>query len=228
MPKRREERPGISEKKPVLNVGRYGVCFAENEEKSPWEPLHVEMGFDKNTSTVTVVGEGGRFEMGDMGRNSGVFAVDLRRFAEMLNRKNVPYSNQVVENAVTIIVFTPGQAKIYSDNGWTKADLKNYLFENCKSTPPSEWYTDYPEDIREDIMKTTFIHTPIWKRRDLNTPLTLFPNPESIMIVVAGGDAPRTTFNMASHHGCDPSVTKPITLLDGTPAKSVHDFKRKK
>ncbi len=26
--------------------GRYSFCVGENEEESPWEPLHVERGFD--------------------------------------------------------------------------------------------------------------------------------------------------------------------------------------
>jgi hypothetical protein len=29
------------------------MCFAEWEERSPWAPLHVERGFDKNDSVVT-------------------------------------------------------------------------------------------------------------------------------------------------------------------------------
>lgn len=30
------------------------VTFAENEERSPWEPLHVQKGFDASTSTVSI------------------------------------------------------------------------------------------------------------------------------------------------------------------------------
>jgi hypothetical protein len=31
------------------------MCFAEWEERSPWEPLHVERGFKKEDSTVTLL-----------------------------------------------------------------------------------------------------------------------------------------------------------------------------
>jgi len=36
--------------------GRFGVglCFSEAEDQSPWEPLHIERGFDPKSSTVTV------------------------------------------------------------------------------------------------------------------------------------------------------------------------------
>ncbi len=33
---------------------KYACCFAENEEDSPWEPLHVERGFPRDASTVTL------------------------------------------------------------------------------------------------------------------------------------------------------------------------------
>ncbi len=35
------------------------MCFGENQEKSPWEPYHVEMGFKPDQSTVTVFGING-------------------------------------------------------------------------------------------------------------------------------------------------------------------------
>lgn len=30
------------------------ICFAENQERSPWEPFHVQKGFDKDESTVSI------------------------------------------------------------------------------------------------------------------------------------------------------------------------------
>src|SRR5204863_5132961 len=32
----------------------YSACFAENEERSPWEPLHVQKGFKPADSAVSV------------------------------------------------------------------------------------------------------------------------------------------------------------------------------
>ena len=39
--------------------GKYSLCIAENEEESPWEPLHVEGGFGADSDTVTVWGARG-------------------------------------------------------------------------------------------------------------------------------------------------------------------------
>ena len=34
--------------------GKYTMCFAENNEANPWEPLHVDLGYPAEVSTVTV------------------------------------------------------------------------------------------------------------------------------------------------------------------------------
>ena len=34
------------------NPFAYSLCFAENEEKSPWQPLHVQKGFKPSDSTA--------------------------------------------------------------------------------------------------------------------------------------------------------------------------------
>ena len=38
--------------------GKYTMCFAEAAERCPWEPLHVEMGYPAEASTVTVAAVG--------------------------------------------------------------------------------------------------------------------------------------------------------------------------
>jgi hypothetical protein len=36
------------------NTYAYSACFAENEERSPWTPFHVQHGFDAETSTISL------------------------------------------------------------------------------------------------------------------------------------------------------------------------------
>ena len=38
-------RPGEIERSTLGAIGKFTTCFAEREERSPWEPLHVERGF---------------------------------------------------------------------------------------------------------------------------------------------------------------------------------------
>ena len=55
--------PGEMDRATQGQPGKYTFCCAENEEASPWEPLHVERGFARGASTVTVVGAEGTLNM---------------------------------------------------------------------------------------------------------------------------------------------------------------------
>ena len=49
-------RPGGVDRSTLGNPMKFTMCFAEWEEGSPWEPLHVERGFKREDSVVTVFG----------------------------------------------------------------------------------------------------------------------------------------------------------------------------
>ena len=51
--------PGEMDRASQGQPGKYAFCCAENESASPWEPLHVERGYDREQSTVTVVAAAG-------------------------------------------------------------------------------------------------------------------------------------------------------------------------
>jgi hypothetical protein len=53
-------RPGISDMAVMGSPAKFTFCAAENEEESPWEPLHVSRGYAADQSTVTLLAvEGG-------------------------------------------------------------------------------------------------------------------------------------------------------------------------
>ena len=47
-------KPGETERSTLGNPMKLTMCFAEWEERNPWSPLHVERGFSKDESVVTV------------------------------------------------------------------------------------------------------------------------------------------------------------------------------
>jgi hypothetical protein len=47
-------RPGFLDRATLGTPGKYSFCFAENESRHPWEPLHVERGYRPEQSAVTV------------------------------------------------------------------------------------------------------------------------------------------------------------------------------
>lgn len=46
-------RPGGTDRSTLASPMKFTMCFAEWEEGSPWEPLHVERGFQREDSVVT-------------------------------------------------------------------------------------------------------------------------------------------------------------------------------
>src|SRR4030095_12159551 len=46
--------PGVLDKSTQGHPGKYSFRIGENEEASPWPPFHVDRGFTRDTSTVTV------------------------------------------------------------------------------------------------------------------------------------------------------------------------------
>ena len=109
-----------------------------------------------------------------------------------------------------------------------KDDIRKYLYETCKYPPEEDWYPGYPPEERKDIIQNAYSRLPPWMRNLEQVPA--IPNGgKDVYIVVAGGEVIRG-FGAAAigDHGFDPVVTKPVALADGTPAKSVKDFKHHK
>jgi hypothetical protein len=63
--------PGVMDMDTIGTPRKFSMCVAENEENSPWEPWHVEHGFQREQSTVTVFITGGDKDIGDQGNNTG-------------------------------------------------------------------------------------------------------------------------------------------------------------
>jgi hypothetical protein len=213
--------PGESEKKPMWNLGRYGICIRENEEESPWEPLHVEKGFDRDTSTVTVYSETGLFHGHRM--QAGLGRGEPREIALAKNLVAILHSPPAYHEDASFYFIGPNGAKYYADKGWSKRDVQNFFYEHCRSNP-KEWFTEEIEK-RDDVRgkRTYFAYAPKWWWEAESVPL--LPSPDHLWIVVTGGGG--YVWMPSSHHGQQPTVMKPITFADGTPVKSVYDFKRK-
>ncbi|MFH0748992.1 MAG: hypothetical protein V1915_03640 [Candidatus Bathyarchaeota archaeon] len=215
--------PGVSEKKPLWNLGRYGICIKEDEDNSPWEPLHVEKGFQKETSTVTVFDEVSLGRGGQVGGGTGYFELDMTHSAQNLTRQYGVQRAIVPPGEASLCICSAAVAKNFIEKGWKKQDVKDFYYENVRSNP-QDWHADYPPELREDLMRLAFSMSPPWMKMSKSVPL--FRSPDDIWIVVAG--ALGGTWSIHEHHGGHPGLIKQITLADGTPAKSVKDFKRTK
>jgi hypothetical protein len=115
-------RPGEIDRSTLGQPGKYTFCFAEDEAGSPWEPLHVERGFAKSASTVTLfAAEGPRGIIDQLSRTPESLA---RSFAACLRATTHP---KLVLAFDAMRVVSPEHARVFRDAGWTKARLHEEL-----------------------------------------------------------------------------------------------------
>jgi hypothetical protein len=111
-------RPGEIDRATLGQPGKYTFCFAEDEAGSPWEPMHVERGFPKSTSTVTLfAGEGPRGIMDQLSRTPESLA---RSFAACLRTTTHPKLAVAFD---AMIVVSPEHGRVFREAGWSKARL---------------------------------------------------------------------------------------------------------
>jgi hypothetical protein len=106
--------------------GKYSLCCAENEADSPWEPLHVERGFDKNDSTVTIVGAAGTVNFNSHAKD----AADLLKV--IADSICFPTSNDYYFGGEPWLLLGPEHAHILAREGMSKRDVKVKLWESSK------------------------------------------------------------------------------------------------
>lgn len=104
---------------------KYSFCIAENEEESPWEPLHVEKGLPVDASAVTVY----------MARNTlHVENRDTQDPEQVLLTiaDAMSYAGSVMSRggSTTAVVMGPEHAQLVAGAGWSKADVKRFLWEH--------------------------------------------------------------------------------------------------
>ncbi|OGN96210.1 MAG: hypothetical protein A2Y89_01535 [Chloroflexi bacterium RBG_13_51_18] len=124
------------------NPGKYTWVAAENEENSPWEPLHVERGFKKEDSTVSLMFPQSFQQMMPFGTDDkGILATIVGSV--------VP-----ARQGFFAVLLTPNNAKSIADGGWSKKAVKEYIIKNA--IVPDDYYsrlgmkTDKPFD-RGDV-----------------------------------------------------------------------------
>ncbi|MCS7050283.1 MAG: hypothetical protein NZL87_01570 [Thermomicrobium sp.] len=106
--------------------GKFSLCIAENEEESPWDPLHVERGFDRDTSTVTVGFVRGTMQVEQ--RDSKDPAVILETIADSMAYAGTYFPTP--RGHAGIVVMGPEHAQLIAEAGWSKARAREYLWEH--------------------------------------------------------------------------------------------------
>jgi hypothetical protein len=153
--------------------GRHGFCIAENEQDSPWEPLHVDLGYPRDHSVVSVVGVTGTDNVHDL----SVEAEGLLR--TLCSHVATAGMHNVHVGGGPLLVLGPEHAALLAEGGMSKDDVKMHLYQHAR-VPLAEFSPENMRMIRQ--------RRPASAIGDEGSPgVTIADEPAAISIIVAGG-----------------------------------------
>ncbi len=118
-------RPHLLDQATQGTLAKYSACIAENEEESPWPPLHTETGLDPSDSAVTsmVIRSCLHIEARHT-TDPDQLALDI---ADTLARTG----SLVHRTTSACVVLGPEHAAVFGRAGWSKPDLQRALYDQA-------------------------------------------------------------------------------------------------
>ncbi len=179
-------RPGEVDMSTLGQPGKLGACIAENEELSCWEPLHVERGFDRDQSAVTVfAAEAPRAIRDQLSRRAPSLGASMGYSLEAIAHVKLHGMDEA------LLVVSPEHVRTFERDGYTKDDLRARIQE----VTARKLRDVLPDD---ECQKGTGVRAlpKDWLGPDgrptaeaLDRPFPKFASADHILIAVAGGTA---------------------------------------
>jgi hypothetical protein len=193
--------PGKSDLGIFGSPAEFTYCFAENERDHPWQPMHTEL-YGSEVTSVTVHKCEGPHNVIDPRTGPDDLLRAISATGATLGGNNRIYPGHL------LVILNPDQATMISDAGWTKRDVKEFLFEVAR----------HPlQAIREQDRATFPPH--FLKLREV----PVMRSPDDVILVVCGG---RGTHAMVGvPWGLSRAVSRPVALRDGSPLRALQRFR---
>lgn len=191
--------PGEMDKATLSTPGRYSFCFSENEERSPWEPRHVELGYDPDASIVTVAGIRGVYTVMETTVSTGIEV--LHTIAETMKGGGVSNYYQLGTRTQIVLIICPEHAAEMAAYGLTKADIREYIYLNARM----------PVGQLQGVAHYGNRNWPAWINENLSdSMLPIVRVADDIVVLVAGGDGRHSAW--LAGWGVTRVTTQEITL----------------
>ena len=163
--------PGVYSKVSFGSPLRYSYICGENEEENPWSPFHVERGFERSVSTVTV------FKASNFCNISGGEGVGPE---EILRHIAANMPSMYGGGDGVLLLLGVNHARSLFEAGLSKDDIRRKLWEIAR-LPAGMFAKNYADTEREAGRGDA--HT-VWRARA----------PEDIYLAVAGGPGPQDVY----------------------------------
>jgi hypothetical protein len=195
-------RAGQGDRATLGHPGKFTYCVAENEAESPWEPLHVERGFDAAASCVTVCGAEAPHNVNDHGSTSAeALLLALAGTAATTGNNNIYLGGE------PLILLGPEHARTIAGSGWSKRDLKRALFDRAR--------VRLGAFSAENLARFATIDPARFRGRSPDDTVTVAVTPDDVMVVVAGGPGKHSA--IVPTFGATRAVTVPVEAPGDAP-----------
>jgi len=179
-------RPGGVDMSTLGQPGKFTCCVGENEEESCWEPFHVERGFDRDTSTVTLfAGEAPRAIRDQVSRTARSLGASMGLCLESMAHPKLHRMSEA------LLVVSPEHARTFARDGYSKTDLRARI-QDVTARPLR---TLLPDDACKEGMTLAAVPKALLDpdgrltSAALDTRVPKFRHDDDILIMVGGGTA---------------------------------------
>ena len=193
--------PDDLDKSCLGSPAKYTYCIAENEELSPWAPYHVEHGLSPDESSVFVIAAEPPHSVTNHVANDAEGILD-----SIVSAMSTFAHNNSVSSGSCAVVIGPEHAATIAKCGWSRHDVRNYLWMNAGNKFSAITFNGrYGKIYNRNL--------PRWYKREPDARIPIVPSADDIHLFVAGGDAGRfSAFIPGWGH-----MTSPVLLrIDGT------------
>ena len=196
--------------------GRFNsMCIGENPEDFGWEPHHVEMGYDRNTSTVTLLSCYPYIQTPT--------SVQMQPERILATLSGSIAQGEFIRGVYPIIMGRPW-AEVFVKEGWSKQDMKTWMVDNTKRSIASlkergRWgtktsqYNGYGATAQEVMPSDEENDIYIWKESEFDKNVFdtgAVMRQKGMYFIVTGGDAGSRVCWMTPYQFATNPVTKPI------------------
>lgn len=180
-------RPGGTERTTLGNPMKFTMCFAEWEERNPWEPLHVERGFSADDSVVSLFAmtSGPTLIVDQTSRKASQLAGSIGMTLESAHHPRAHMATNV------LLVVCPEHIDTLLRDNYSKQDLRKRIQE-VSTVPMRALMRDDRSGVGIDPDQVKHLDAKM-----LDRPMPKFRSEEDIHIVVAGSEAGK--FSAAFH-----------------------------
>ncbi|HZP38460.1 MAG TPA: hypothetical protein VFE48_18390 [Methylomirabilota bacterium] len=200
--------PGTGDRATQGTPAKIAYCVAENEDANPWEPLHVEHGFERDTSVVTTIACEGPHNIQDHYSYTGLGI--LKVVAGAMGQAG---SNNILAGGHPLLSLGPEHAATIARDGYSKRQVKEFLVEHARFP-----LARLGEEYRAHLIQ----------RGAADAPDTMIPavrSVDDVTVIVTGGAGKHSCWQPTFGDQTGPT-RRAILRRDGSPLRTVAELAR--